>query len=66
MTVIKNPIKAIAILIDIKDFPQNCSVCVFCAKSQCIPQGERSTVSYSVRPKGCPLMTIEAFKVMIK
>jgi hypothetical protein len=62
----KQPIKAIAVIIDVKDFPKNCTVCVFQAKSQCIPQGEHSTISYSVRPKGCPLMTIEAFKVMIK
>ena len=62
----KQPIKATAVIIDIKDFPKNCPLCPFMAKSQCIPQGEHSTISYSVRPKGCPLMTVEAFKVMIK
>ncbi len=58
----KHPIKAIAVIIDVKDFPKNCSVCPFSAKSRCIPQGEYSTISISVRPKLCPLITAAAYK----
>lgn len=61
MSVTKKPIKAI-VIIDVKDFPQSCVVCPFCAKSQCIPQGALSTISTSKRPKCCPLMTDFAYK----
>ncbi len=58
----KEPIKAIAVIIYIDNFPKNCSVCPFMVNARCIPQGEFSTISYSVRPGCCPLMTAAAYK----
>jgi hypothetical protein len=59
----KPAIKAIAVIIDVKNFPNNCIECAFMAKAQCIPQGDNSTISYKERPCCCPLMTPEAYKV---
>jgi len=62
MSVTKKPIKAI-VIIDVKDFPSNCTECVFCSKSRCIPQGIYSTISVSKRPDGCPLRTAYAYEI---
>ena len=68
MSVIKKPIKVIAVIIDIKDFPKSCVECPFCIKvqcipPQCIPQGALSIISTSKRPDGCPLRTAYAYAV---
>lgn len=60
----KPAIKAIAVIIDVKSFPNNCIECVFMnSKCQCIAQGDMGAVSYKERPCCCPLMTPEAYKV---
>ena len=59
----KKPIKATAVIIDVKDFPKACPECVFYAKARCIPQGDLSTTSTSKRPGCCPLMTAEWYRV---
>jgi hypothetical protein len=63
MSTIKKPIRAFAVIIDIKDFPQNSTVCPFCVKSRCIPQGIYSAISVSTRPGCCPLRTAYAYEM---
>lgn len=57
----KKAIKARAVIIDVKDFPNSCPDCAFYAKSRCIPQGESSTAAIHARPYLCPLMTSHAY-----
>lgn len=61
----RKPIKAIAVVIDVKDFPKSCTECTFYAKSRCILQGEYSTTSIHNRPTACRLMTPAAYKISI-
>lgn len=63
MSVTKKPIRAFAVIIDVKEFPRDCTECVFNLKSQCIPQGKNSTISIKGRPKGCPLRTALAYEI---
>ena len=63
MSVNKKPIKAYAVIIDVKDFPKSCVECVFCSKSRCNALGVYLTISVSGRPDDCPLRTAYAYEV---
>ena len=46
---------------NLPDLPKSCPECLFMTEDGCLPQGENSTILWTLRPDVCPLMSARQY-----